>query len=696
MRKTKFSTKLVTYFALVVLAALLISGTMMRNKMQSTLEQNMQLTSQQTMDQAVNEFQRYMKTLSLPIDIMCRRTEFKKIDDNYNEATIATIEDAMLSALKVIAQSERAYYYTWSGKYIQGKMLVDAEGKKTGDYVVKEGVDHSKETWVVDCQDLPGRQTVFTNFTVPYVNEDGLEVITVSQDLESGGNDVGVVAMDINVAALENYINEIQLMNTGYTFLTDKEGNIIVNNEKNTIMTAAAEIPVWSELMTDLDVNLAEIEAAEATDTQDAMASKMCTIGGEKYCVTVIRDGITGWYLVGMIGSDEIADDLAAVTVIATLGLIVGLAVAVLVALFIASSIAKELKKLTEATEYMAKGDLTHELVSNRTDEFGQLENNFNTMRQSILKLITQVKANTEAILTIAKSVSEVSNDTKEIAGQVTEAINSVADGATEQAHSTAEANLEVEQLADSLSISKNKVDLIGDKSRNAEMLSQKGTAILAILTEKAEKAKANATESIETMSEMLNSIEKINYISDAIADITSQTNLLSLNASIEAARAGESGRGFAVVADEIRKLADQSNQSTEEIKKILLEITANSNQVESSLKESEVIQDEQQASVEESSKLFGEIKGAVDNLLEAVEEMEALNKEMNVAKDKVVVRMDTIASVSETSAAASQEVTASAEQVNETMARVAEYAQELDSIVNKLDESIHQFVLES
>lgn len=694
MRKTKFSTKLVTYFALVVFAALLISAIMMRGKTQSTLEQNMQLTSQQTMNQAVNEFQRYMKTLSLPIDIMCRRTEFKKIDDNYNDTTIATIEDAMLSALKVISQSERAYYYTWSGKYIQGKMLIDAEGKKTGDYVVKENVDYSSEAWVVDCQDLPGRQTVFTNFTVPYVNADGIEVITVSQDLESGGNDIGVVAMDINVEAFKNYINEINLMNTGYTFLADKDGNIIINNEKNTIMSAASEIPVWSDLMADLDANLAEIEAAEATDTQDAMASQLCTIGGEKYCVTVIRDSITGWYLVGMIGSEEIADDLSAVTMTATLGLVVGLIVAVIVALFIASSIAKELKKLTEATEYMAQGDLTHELVSKRTDEFGQLENNFNVMRQSISKLITQVKENTEAILTIAKSVSEVSNDTKEIAGQVTEAINSVADGATEQAHSTAEANLEVEQLADSLSVSKDKVDLIGDKSRNAEMLSRKGTAVLEVLTEKAEKAKANATESIATMSEMLNSIEKINYISDVIADITSQTNLLSLNASIEAARAGESGRGFAVVADEIRKLADQSNESTEEIKKILLEITANSNQVESSLKESEVIQDEQQESVAESSKLFAEIKSAVDNLLEAVEEMEALNKEMNVAKDKVVVRMDTIASVSETSAAASEEVTASAEQVNETMARVAEYAQDLDSIVGKLDESIRQFVL--
>lgn len=694
MKRTSFSVKLMCYIVVVSMVAVVTGTLMISSRVTAIMEDNMQLTSEQTMNEAVSGFQRYMKTLSLPIDLMCRSNDFKKLDIEYS-VRIGGVEDSLLSALKVIPNSEKTYYSTANGKYIQAKLVVSEEGKKTGEYEEKINVDNSQKDWYKDAMGLKARHTVFGNFTTPYVNDDGVEVFTVSQDLKASDEHVGVVAMDINIGVLREYINEIHLMTTGFTILVDDAGNIIVDNEKNAIIqNPSADIPIWNELVAQADASAEEAPAGDASAEVNPSSSTTCSIRGEKYSVTLIRDTITGWYLVGLIGEDELAGSMRAISLAAVLCCVFALILSVVVALVIASSIARELRKLQTATEQMAGGDLSNKLEVRRHDEFGELEHNFNDMMDSISSLIRNVGTNSDEIYAIAKSVMEVSENTREVAEQVTEAIGSVAQGATEQAQSTAEANSEVEKLAENMSVSKEKTEKIGEKSKETEKLGRKGIRILDELIQKSGRAKVNSDESIATMAEMLKSIEKINYISDAIADITSQTNLLSLNASIEAARAGESGKGFAVVADEIRKLAEQSKDSTEEIKKIVAEITGNSAHVEDRLKESGVIQDDQQKSIKDTQKLFEDIEVSVSELMQAVEEIEQLNREMSIARDNVVNRMEDIASVSETSAAATEEVNASADQVNSTMGQMASHAQMLDEIVGKLSASVKQFKL--
>lgn len=690
MKKTSFSIKLVCYIVVVSMAALAISTLMISSRTISIMEDNMQLTSEQTMNEAVSGFQRYMKTISLPIDLICRSNDFKKIDLEYS-VRIHGIEDALLSALKVIPDSEKAYYATASGKYVEAKLSMSEDGKKTGEYKEKVNTDNSQKNWYQDALGLTARHTVFGNFTTPYENDDGVTVFTVSQDLKASDEHVGVAAMDINVKVLEDYINEIHLMTTGFTFLADDAGNIIVDNAKNNVIqNPSTDIPVWNDL-----VSGAAAYAAETGDTDtNPAASLSCKIQGEEYSVTLIKDTITGWYLIGLISKDELAGSMRAISQAAALCFVIALILSIAVALIVAVSIARELKKLQSATKRMAGGDLSTKLEVVRQDEFGELELNFNGMMDSISGLIRNVGANSDEINEIAKSVKKVSENTRELAKQVTEAIGNVAQGATEQAQSTAEANLDVDRLAENMSVSREKTERISVTSKDTENLGRKGIAILDELIRKSEKAKINSDESISTMSEMLKSIEKINYISDAIAEITSQTNLLSLNASIEAARAGDSGKGFAVVADEIRKLAEQSKESTEEIKTIIAEITGNSAHVENQLMESGEIQEDQQKSIKETQTLFENIEASVTELMAAVAEIEALNQEMSLARDNVVNRMENIASVSETSAAATEEVNASAEQVNSTMEQMASHAQMLDEIVNKLSTSIKQFKL--
>ncbi|MBO5161978.1 MAG: methyl-accepting chemotaxis protein [Lachnospiraceae bacterium] len=566
-----------------------------------------------------------------------------------------------------------------------------------------EGIDYTQKEWYTSAHKSPSKSehAIFSVFTKPYYDEEfGVNIITVSQDIRMDDATVGVVALDIESSTLESYVQNIPLLNTGYVMLVDEEGNIIVDNEKNTTgLTSFADLKCWNIHQEDNETLKAAMIAAEEAGEEFDLASHIKTyteqIGGKSYYVTVLEDEITGWKLVGMIqGELENASNFAQLFAAILIGALVGLIIGVIIAFVVAVSFSREIKRVQEATSKLAEGNFSEHIKVKRKDELGDLQVYFNSMVDSVAGLIREVDTKFADVYTVATDINEVSETTKETANQVSLAIQSVASGATEQAQSTQDANEEVEKLADSLEETKEYVNDVNQMSKEANELSLQGMGVVGELIEKSDKTRENAKASSEMISEMLESITKINYISDAIADITNQTNLLSLNASIEAARAGDLGKGFAVVTDEIRKLAEQSRQSTDEIKAIIAEISGKSELVSQNLEESNKLQNEQGKAIDNTRELFNKISVSVDNLKKGMEKIEVLNENMAENKNTVVTSTENIANISEQSAAAAEEVTASAEFVNTTMEDVSAYAQQLNEIATDLKTAISKFKL--
>lgn len=330
----------------------------------------------------------------------------------------------------------------------------------------------------------------------------------------------------------------------------------------------------------------------------------------------------------------------------------------------------KEIKKVNNVMNDVAEGDLTQRIVVKNKNEFGILETNFNKMLDNVSGLIRDVENHSQVIIDASENISEISTTTTETVGQVSDAIQSVSVGATEQAESTSVATDEIENLAEKLHETKSYVSDINDMSNETQQLSTKGIEIVDELIGKAEQSINNSKLSKDVMHEMMESIDKIIFISNAIMEITEQTNLLSLNASIEAARAGESGRGFAVVADEIRKLAEQSQASTDEI----------------------IMQ--QNKSIQDTKELFNTISNAVNALTEGLDNINKLNEKMDESRGTVVSSMENVVKISTETAAASEEVTASAQEVNATMHNLNQCTVELDQIATALRDSINKFKL--
>ena len=679
-KKTSLSAKLIAAFMAAILGSVLICALLTHSKVESVLNSNMQLTSEQTLNSAMTSLQTYEKTISIPVDLLTRKDSIKQLllePENYDKY-IDNVNDELVAACKVVNGSVRAYYALNDGRTITGWVQYEADGSKTAMNTV-ENKDLSGKEWYTACQGRKAKvNSIFSYITAPYVDEEtGEQIITVCQEVKYKDVVQGVVAMDIDASALADYVENIRLLNTGFVMLVDEQGNIVVDSESNTFADGTvADLEFFAPLTEELDKleeQKAQLEENEdpAADDIVLQASYTMRAEGRDCAITAMTDRITGWRLLGCISDQENQKNLININIGTLMAGVIGLIFGCVIAVLTALSFNREIKKLQNATHRVAGGDFSEKIKVTRSDEFGVLETNFNGMMDDVSELIHAVEDKSNHILEVAGGISEVAGNTKTTIEQVTQAIDSVAQGAVKQAESTQEANTEVEHLKNSLDETKEYVSGMNGMTEKANEVSTEGIESVKDLIEKSGKTAEKSKVSLEVMNEMVESIDKIFYISDTIADITSQTNLLSLNASIEAARAGEMGKGFAVVADEIRKLADESKESTDEIKKIITEITEKSKLVESTMQENEVLQTEQQEAINRTEEIFGEIMKQIEMLGSGMERINALNDTMSANKDLVVDKMGTIASVSEQSAAATEEVNASTEQVNVTMEEI-------------------------
>ncbi len=702
-KKTSLSAKLIAAFMAAILGSVLICALLTHSKVESVLNSNMQLTSEQTLNSAMTSLQTYEKTISIPVDLLTRKDSIKQLllePENYDKY-IDNVNDELVAACKVVNGSVRAYYALNDGRTITGWVQYEADGSKTAMNTV-ENKDLSGKEWYTACQGRKAKvNSIFSYITAPYVDEEtGEQIITVCQEVKYKDVVQGVVAMDIDASALADYVENIRLLNTGFVMLVDEQGNIVVDSESNTFADGTvADLEFFAPLTEELDKleeQKAQLEENEdpAADDIVLQASYTMRAEGRDCAITAMTDRITGWRLLGCISDQENQKNLININIGTLMAGVIGLIFGCVIAVLTALSFNREIKKLQNATHRVAGGDFSEKIKVTRSDEFGVLETNFNGMMDDVSGLIHAVEDKSNHILEVAGGISEVAGNTKTTIEQVTQAIDSVAQGAVKQAESTQEANTEVEYLKNSLDETKEYVSGMNGMTEKANEVSTEGIESVKDLIEKSGKTAEKSKVSLEVMNEMVESIDKIFYISDTIADITSQTNLLSLNASIEAARAGEMGKGFAVVADEIRKLADESKESTDEIKKIITEITEKSKLVESTMQENEVLQTEQQEAINRTEEIFGEIMKQIEMLGSGMERINALNDTMSANKDLVVDKMGTIASVSEQSAAATEEVNASTEQVNVTMEEISEHTETLQAIAKDLMETINRFKL--
>lgn len=554
-------------------------------------------------------------------------------------------------------------------------------GNENGQFMNGSGFEHAagydprERSWYKEA--VQADKLIFTD---PYLDNKSKQfTVSIAMPVKTkSGALQGVVASDILLSKLTDTVNQIDLDGLGYTFMLDKKGVILAHPDADIVSTSAADNGQLAPLLADMQSN--------------PSGQKSFQYNGENLLLYFKQIPSTGW-IVGSIISEKLAYAefyelrnqyilIIAITLLAVLT----------IAYWVATRFIKPLKRLQLMSGQMSLGDFTDRVDTKGKDEFAELGVAFNTMSDHLSILLQKVKSSADQVHDISKDMENHTGNTQRIAEQIFIATDELAQGSSNQAESVYEGSNRLSAMSQTM-------NGINDSLEQSVMMMEEVTEAMSAGLQSVDAQVGLAEDnrnSIDRVGEAIGLLadksRKIESIASMIHDISAQTNLLALNASIEAARAGVHGNGFAVVATEVRKLAEQSSQSVDDIIVLLDEIQAASEQSVNEVTSAEKAIQQQVTSVHEMRNVFARIKQSIDGIDVQVRHVSTATAELDNNAGKISEVISSVAAMSEQSAASTEEVASSTQEQFNYITTISERSKELTQHANTLFDEIKKF----
>lgn len=423
------------------------------------------------------------------------------------------------------------------------------------------------------------------------------------------------------------------------------------------------------------------------------------TINGAVYYVYYepIYDGNGNFWGMAFAGKLASKVDSAIQGVVRKIIMLSVVAIVVLCALItlLAKKLQKTLKTLTDGLGTLKTGDVSVSFDENSfVTEFSAIGAAGNALANQLRSVVGEVVGAKDELVSSVTSVSDKTNSNADSIAQINNAVAEVADtsqAVAQNAQNMAEKAIELGNNIDRLS---ENVSTLQNASEEINRTNKEAAQYMDTVMKSSEES-VNATNNISAkITETNEAVTQISACVQLIEELSSQTNLLSLNASIEAARAGEAGKGFAVVAEEIRKLADSSAQSAGEIKNIVTHVTGISEEtVKEAERVSEIIASEQKF-ISDTQEKFSVLSAAVDESIEEISAINKMAKDLDGIKEELTNATNDLGAISEELGASAEEVAASCQTVASACEETQEETVKMGKMTENLAEAISFFKL--